>query len=166
MAACADNLLCAPLKDQKLAGTGVGFCNLTKGGDVSFALQANDQTWQPAFQMGICILNGDDSMLVGAILKAHGDRGTRQTCAKYLERHQNTSCAVQYERPVDMRPQYFLGGAKQAQQQAASPKAAAQSVTNDASGGSVGAVNGLKDVTVSTRVTSDGAACKLPVVYK
>ena len=35
---------------------------------------------------------------------------------------------------VDMRPQYFLGGAKQAQQQAASPKAAAQSVTNDASG--------------------------------
>ena len=46
MAACADNLLCAPLKDQKLAGTGVGFCNLTKGGDVSLALQAHDLTWQ------------------------------------------------------------------------------------------------------------------------
>ena len=46
MAACADNLLCAPLKDQKLAGTGVGFCNLTKGGDVSFMLQAHGLTWQ------------------------------------------------------------------------------------------------------------------------
>ena len=51
MAACADNLLCAPLKDQKLAGTGVGFCNLTKGGDVSFALQAHHLTWLPKLQM-------------------------------------------------------------------------------------------------------------------
>lgn len=32
---CKDSLLCAPLANGKLAGTGVGFCNTTKGGDVS-----------------------------------------------------------------------------------------------------------------------------------
>ena len=32
---CKDNLLCAPLASGTLAGTGVGYCNTTKGGDVS-----------------------------------------------------------------------------------------------------------------------------------
>lgn len=29
--------MCAPLKSSKLAGTGVGFCNLTMGGEVRLA---------------------------------------------------------------------------------------------------------------------------------
>lgn len=32
---CKDNLVCAPLANSSLAGTGVGFCNLTSGGQVS-----------------------------------------------------------------------------------------------------------------------------------
>ena len=64
-----------------------------------------------------------------------------------------------------MRPQYFLGHVQQAQQ-AAAPKAAAKSINNDNAGGAVGAVDGLKDVVVSTRVTKSGGVCKLPVVYK
>ena len=74
MAACADNLLCAPLKDQKLAGTGVGFCNLTKGGDVSFIPLCKPMSLRPwqvdAFhrhgtERDAC--EGDGSMLVGAV---------------------------------------------------------------------------------------------------
>lgn len=32
---CKDNLVCAALANSSLAGTGVGFCNLTSGGQVS-----------------------------------------------------------------------------------------------------------------------------------
>ena len=32
---CKDNLVCAPLANSSLAGTGAGFCNLTSGGQVS-----------------------------------------------------------------------------------------------------------------------------------
>ncbi len=76
------------------------------------------------------------------------------------------SCAVQYERQIDMRPQYFLGHAQPQQEQSSAQKAAAKSVSNDDGSASVGAVNGLKDVIVSTRVTDNGDSCKLPVVYK
>ncbi len=76
------------------------------------------------------------------------------------------SCAVQYERHVDMRPQYFLGHAQPQQEQSSAQKAAAKSVSNDDGSASVGAVNGLKDVIVSTRVTDNDESCKLPVVYK
>ena len=76
------------------------------------------------------------------------------------------SCAVQYERQIDMRPQYFLGHAQPQQEQSSAQKAAAKSVSNDDGSASVGAVNGLKDIIVSTRVTDNGDSCKLPVVYK
>ena len=59
------------------------------------------------------------------------------------------SCAVQYERHVDMRPQYFLGHAQPQPEQTTAQKAAAKSVTTDNGSGSVGAVDGLKDVVVS-----------------
>ena len=78
----------------------------------------------------------------------------------------DASCAVQYERQIDMRPQYFLGHAQPQQEQTTAQKAAAKSVTNDNGSGSVGAVDGLKDVMVSTRVTTTGDVCKLPMVYK
>ena len=76
------------------------------------------------------------------------------------------SCAVQYERHVDMRPQYFLGHAQPQPEQTTAQKAAAKSVTTDNGSGSVGAVDGLKDVVVSTRLTTTGDSCKLPMVYK
>ena len=77
-------------------------------------------------------------------------------------------CTLQYERPVDMRPQYFLGDAQPqpTEQQSSAQKAAAKSVSNDNAGASMGAVDGLKDVVISTRMTTIGASCKLPVVYK
>ncbi len=75
-------------------------------------------------------------------------------------------CLVQYERHVDMRPQYFLGHAQPQQEQTTAQKAAAKSVTTDTDSASVGAVDGLKDIVVSTRVTTTGDSCKLPMVYK
>ena len=42
---CKDSLLCAPLANGKLAGTGIGFCNTTKGGDVSPPLTVPPWHW-------------------------------------------------------------------------------------------------------------------------
>ena len=69
---------------------------------------------------------------------------------------------VQYEVALDTRPQFLTNG----QQPVMTPKAEAKTVSDDNTGSTVGAVNGLQDVQVATRVTTDGAACKLPLVYK
>ena len=65
-----------------------------------------------------------------------------------------------------MRPQTLLSRSGVQLVPANTSKGQATSVNNDNTGTTVGAVNGLQDVTVSSRVTSSGATCKLPIVYK
>jgi hypothetical protein len=67
---------------------------------------------------------------------------------------------------LDNQPKTMLGpnGANLVPMQ--TPRSQAKTVTDDNTGNEVGAVSGLKDVTVSTRVTTSGKPCKLPLVYR
>lgn len=69
---------------------------------------------------------------------------------------------VQYEVALDTRPQFMLSG----QTPVLTPAAVAKTVTDENAGSIVGAVNGLQDVKVASRVTTKGDACHLPLVYK
>ncbi len=69
---------------------------------------------------------------------------------------------VQYEVALDTRPQFLTNGLEPVM----TPAAQAKTVNNDNTGSTVGAVNGLQDVLVYTRVTTQGTPCKLPLVYK
>jgi hypothetical protein len=69
---------------------------------------------------------------------------------------------VQYEVALDTRPQFLTNGLLPV----LTPAAQAKTVSDDNTGSTVGAVNGLQDVQVATRVTTQGADCKLPLVYK
>ena len=71
-----------------------------------------------------------------------------------------------------MRPRTVFGGGDpagtqpQTRGQAADAPAAAPSAGAAAGTGQLGGIDGLADVSVSTRVTSAGDACRLPVVYR
>lgn len=69
---------------------------------------------------------------------------------------------VQYEVALDTRPQFMLSG----QTPVLTPAAVAKTVSDDNAGSIVGAINGLQDVKVASRVTTQGDACQLPLVYK
>lgn len=69
---------------------------------------------------------------------------------------------MQYEVALDTRPQFLTNGLLPV----LTPAAQAKTVSDDNTGSTVGAVNGLQDVQVATRVTTQGADCKLPLVYK
>ncbi len=80
----------------------------------------------------------------------------------------------QLEIPIDTRPRTMFGGGAhggaqpQTRGQAANSSAAAAPAASGAGTGTeqLGAINGWMDVSVSTRVTSAGETCRLPVVYR
>ncbi|CAL8460636.1 g166 [Coccomyxa elongata] len=73
-----------------------------------------------------------------------------------------TAPGQSYEVALDTRPQFMLSG----QTPVLTPAAVAKTVSDDNAGSIVGAINGLQDVKVASRVTTQGDACQLPLVYK